>query len=97
MAAKTRSSQHVWLIGFPSDKINGAKLPSGRDVMHFLIKHRENKCTIRESANTTYDELIKIWDQCRIPVKSNNNNNNNNVNLLSADSIRVCSSALYSE
>ena len=36
MAAKTRSSQHVWLIGFPSDNINGAKLPSGRDVMHFL-------------------------------------------------------------
>ena len=70
MAAKPRSSQHVWLIGFPSDKINGAKLPSGRDVMHFLIKHRENKCTIRENAHTTYDELIKIWDQCRIPVKS---------------------------
>ena len=36
MAAKTRSSQHVWLIGFPSDKVNGAKLPSGRDVMHSL-------------------------------------------------------------
>ena len=36
MAVKTRSSQHNWLIGFPSDKINGAKLPSGRDVMHCL-------------------------------------------------------------
>ena len=70
MAAKTRSSQHVWLIGFPTDKIIGAKLPSGRDVMRFFIKHRENKCTTRESAHTTYDELIKIWDQCRIPVKS---------------------------
>ena len=46
-------------IGFPSDKIIGAKLPSGRDVMRFFIKHRENKCTIRESAHTTYDELIK--------------------------------------
>ena len=38
--------------------------------MRFFIKHRENKCTTRESAHTTYDELIKIWDQCRIPVKS---------------------------
>eukprot|EP00800_Vazella_pourtalesii_P013201 TRINITY_DN311_c0_g1_i1.p1 TRINITY_DN311_c0_g1~~TRINITY_DN311_c0_g1_i1.p1 ORF type:complete len:166 (+),score=6.08 TRINITY_DN311_c0_g1_i1:345-842(+) len=70
MAAESRSSQNVWLIGFPSDKIIGAKLPSGRDAMRFFIKHRENRCTIRESAHTTYDELIKIWDQCRIPVKS---------------------------
>ena len=70
MAARTRSFQHVWLIGFPSDKIISAKLPSGRDAMCFFIKPRENKCTIRESAHTTYDELIKIWDQCRIPVKS---------------------------
>ena len=38
--------------------------------MHFFIKHRQNKYTIRESEHTTYDELIKIWDQCRIPVKS---------------------------
>ena len=38
--------------------------------MRFFIKHREHKCTIRESVQTTYDELIKIWDQCRIPVKS---------------------------
>ena len=65
-----KCSQHICLIKFPSDKIIGAKLPSRRDVMRFLIKHRENKCTIRESAHTTYDELIKIWDQCRIPVKS---------------------------
>ena len=36
MAAKTRSSQHVWLIGFPSDKIIGTKLPSRRDVMRFF-------------------------------------------------------------
>ena len=50
MAAKTRISQYVWLIGFPNDKIIGTQLPSGRDVMRFFIKHRENKCTIRESA-----------------------------------------------
>ena len=36
MAAKTRSAQHIWLIGFPTDKLIGAKLPSGRDVMRFL-------------------------------------------------------------
>ena len=70
MAAKTHNSQHVRLIGFPTDKIIGAKLPSGRDVMRFLIKHRKNKCTTRESAHTNYDELIKIRHQCRIPVKS---------------------------
>ena len=45
-------------------------MPSRRDVMRFLIKHRENKCTIRESAHTTYDELIKKWNQRKIPVKS---------------------------
>ena len=70
MAAKTRSSQHVWLIGFPTDGILGSKLPSGRDVLRFFIQHREHKCTIRESAHATYDELIKIWNRCRLPVKS---------------------------
>ena len=70
MAAKTRSSQHVWLIGFTTYKVIGAKFPCGRDIKRFCIKHRENKCTTRVIAHTTYDELIKIWDQCRIPVKS---------------------------
>ena len=31
-------------------------------IKRFFIKHRENKCTTRESAHTTYYELIKIWD-----------------------------------
>ena len=35
MAARTRSSQHVWLIGLPTDGILGSKLPSGRDVIRF--------------------------------------------------------------
>ena len=64
MAAKTRRTEHVWLIGFPTDGILGSKLPSGRDVMRF------SSSIENISAHATYDELIKIWNRCRLPVKS---------------------------
>ena len=69
MSEATRSSQHVWLIGFPNDIIPGAKLPNGRDVMHFVIQYREQRSSIiGDSAHATYRELFKIWERCGIPV-----------------------------
>ena len=34
---KTRSKDNVWLIGYPSETISGARLPSGRDVMRNFV------------------------------------------------------------
>ena len=68
MAAKTRSTKHVWLSIFNGRKL-GAKLFSGRDDMRIFIQHREHKCTLRDGYYATYDKLRKIWNQSHLRVR----------------------------
>src|SRR6188768_3459190 len=65
----TRSVDKVWLLGFPCERITGARLPSGLDVMrNFLFYHRTRKLTISESAKCVHDQLVPFWMKSRIPM-----------------------------
>lgn len=70
MASSTRSSDNVWLIGFPREQITGARLPSGRDIMtNFIFYHKSEKMTIRDSACQVYEQVIPFWEKARLPVR----------------------------
>ena len=46
---KTRSKDNVWLIGYPSETISGARLPSGRDAMrNFVYFCDQRNCLFRK-------------------------------------------------
>ncbi|KAK2575365.1 hypothetical protein KPH14_001258, partial [Odynerus spinipes] len=63
--------QSVFLIGLPSHQINGAKLPSNRQVLAVLFYGiREVKLTVSESANVVIRECIIFWEKARIPTKA---------------------------
>jgi len=66
----TRSKDYIWLIGYPSETLTGARLPSGRDVMrNFCYFHRKKKLTIAESAREVHDQLLPFWTKSRLPVR----------------------------
>lgn len=65
----TRSTDTVWLLGFPCENISGARLPSGLDVMrNFLFYHRTRKLSISKSAKCVYDQLVPFWVKSRLPI-----------------------------
>lgn len=72
MSVKLRSNkQNIFLIGLPSHQINGAKLPSNRQVLTVLFYNiREVKLTVSESANLVIRECIIFWEKARIPTKT---------------------------
>lgn len=72
MSVELRSDkQNVFLIGVPSHQINGAKLPSNRQVLAVLFYNiREVKLTVSESANLVIRECIIFWEKARIPTKA---------------------------
>lgn len=67
----TRSKDKYFLLDFIVKKFYGNKLPSNRDVLGvFLLRHVEEKKTIRESATKTVRDLIPLWEgQARIPIR----------------------------
>jgi hypothetical protein len=72
MAVKlvTRTSSHVLLIGHPVEQLTGARLPSGRDVMqNFVHYHLSLKCTINDSAQQVYEQLLPFWLKSNLPTR----------------------------
>ncbi|CAG9783921.1 unnamed protein product [Diatraea saccharalis] len=72
MSVKLRSDkQNIFLVGLPSNQINGAKLPSNRQVLSVLFYNiREVKLTVSESANLVIRECTIFWEKARIPTKA---------------------------
>jgi len=72
MSVKLRSDkQNIFLIGSPSYQINGAKLPSNRQVLSVLFYNiREVKLKVSESANLVIRECIIYWEKARIPTRA---------------------------
>ena len=58
------------MISFPTDGIPGAKLPTGVMLCAFSFSIVDIGALLRESLHSTYEELIKIWGKCRLPVRS---------------------------
>lgn len=70
MAKPTRSSNYVWLIGYPAESITGSRLPSGRDVItNFIYSHRTKKLTISDSAILVYNNIVPFWEKSRLPMR----------------------------
>ena len=68
--AKTRSYDNIWLIGYSSETISGACLPSGKDALrNFMFYHQTNKLTIADSAKNVYENLMLFWLKSGIPVR----------------------------
>lgn len=72
MSVELRSDkQNIFLTGSPSYQINGAKLPSNRQVLSVLFYNiREVKLTVSESANLVIREYIIYWEKARIPTRA---------------------------
>lgn len=69
-ASKTRSNNSIWLIGYPSETISGARLPSGGDIMrNFIFYHTKEKLTIADSASKVYNNLLPFWVKSRLPTR----------------------------
>ena len=67
--ASTRSSSEVWLIGPVSDKIQGMKLPTSRQVLSvFFHQHKIVGQTIRDSSRYAVREVLRLWAMARIPT-----------------------------
>lgn len=63
--------QQIFLIGMPCHQINGAKLPSNRQVLAVLFYNiREVKLDVRQSANLVIRECVIFWEKARIPTKA---------------------------
>lgn len=55
----------------PCHQINGAKLPSNRQVLAvYFYNIREVKLSVRESANLAIRECVIFWEKARIPIKA---------------------------
>lgn len=66
----TRSTDSIWLIGYPLTEITGSRLPSGLDVMrNFVYYHRHQKLTIKESAEEVYGQVMTFWSKSRLPTR----------------------------
>ena len=66
----TRSNDLVFLIGHPKENLNGARLPSGRDVMqNFIFYQRSLKHTINDSAQQVYEQLLPFWIKSALPTR----------------------------
>ena len=70
LARSSRSSDHIWLIGYPTETLTGARLPSGHDVIrNFMHYHHSQKLTVSESAKHVYDQLMPSWIKSRLPTR----------------------------
>lgn len=72
MSVELRSdTKNIFLIGLPSFQINGAKLPSNRQVLSVLFHNiREVKLSVSESANLVISDCIIYWEEARIPTRA---------------------------
>ncbi len=67
---KLRKDFHVCLVGYISNQIVGAKLPSNRQVLRvFFYNVRVVKLTTKESEILVIQEVSIFWQKARIPTK----------------------------
>ena len=67
---KLRKDFYVCLVGYISNQIVGAKLPSNRQVLRvFFYNVRVVKLTTKESAILVIQEVSIFWQKARIPTK----------------------------
>lgn len=75
LSIKTRNTdkslRKIELIGDVSHQINGAKLPSNRQVLQVLfynLRFVDLKPDLKKSARLTLDAVLIYWQQARIPT-----------------------------
>ena len=62
-------SNRIYLIGSCINEINGAKLPSIKQVLgYFLHLHIEKSSSIREAAISTAEKVMEFWAKAGIPT-----------------------------
>ena len=62
--------EKVFLLEHFVEEINGAKLPSNRQVLgHFLFLHQKKALQIRDSSRVTVERVVEIWMKASIPIK----------------------------
>lgn len=65
----TRTKTDIWLIGQAHQEVPNNVLPTIGDVLRtFFYYHHVCKRTISESAKSTSDEVLRIWNKARIPT-----------------------------
>ena len=68
-ATATRSKTEIWLVGQAEEKIPRNVLPASGDVLKtFFYHHHVCKKTVTESAKCTSEEVMRIWNNARIPT-----------------------------
>lgn len=66
----TRSSNYVWLFGYPTESITGSRLPSGRDVLtNYIYFHHTKKLSISDSAVVVRSDILPFSEKSRLPIK----------------------------
>ena len=66
--------EKVFLLEHFVEEINGAKLPSNRQVLgHFLFLHQKKALQIRDSSRVTVERVVEIWMKASIPIRDKQN------------------------
>jgi hypothetical protein len=69
MAANTRSSSEVWLIGKATNELSSSRLATNGDVLRCLLfYHLEEHLTVKESIKRTIQQLTELWERAKIPT-----------------------------
>ena len=73
---RTRSNSEYYLIGFSIETLSGSRLPTLREVMQYLLFVKEccpRTTPTKHCLNEVVDEVIKLWQMARIPIKQKQN------------------------
>ena len=70
MAAATRSSAEVWLVGKATNQLSSARLATKGDAIRCLLfYHLEEYLTVKDSIHRTIEDISMIWSKARIPTQ----------------------------
>src|SRR6476469_4845798 len=70
MAAKTRSSAEVWLIGKGTKELSASHLPTNGDVLRLMMfYHVEEKSPLKAAAASAVSKVTEVWERARIPCQ----------------------------
>lgn len=70
MSLNLRSNTEIYLIGFESQQILGAKLPNARQVLQtFFYNRRTVGLSVKASAKLVIEEVLIYWEKARIKTR----------------------------
>lgn len=70
MAAATRSSAEVWLVGKATNHFSSARLATKGDAIRCLLfYHLDEHLTVKDSIHRTVKDISIIWSKARIPTQ----------------------------